>query len=250
MGSGPVPYMTASLPPVCILAGGLGTRLGATTQSIPKGLVDVNGEPFLLHQMRGLARQGVSHVVLCVGHLGELIEEALGSEQEGVTITYSYDGPGLDGTLGAIRRARHLLTERFLVLYGDTLLVVSYPDLVASWAASGAPAVMTVLENQGRWDTSNVRCDAGFVAVYDKHRPDSAMTWIDYGLLGLSSSLLDRVPDASDLADLLGELARDHLLAAYPVTERFYEIGTPDALEETRAYLAGIEAGSPHGGAR
>src|ERR1700761_6442113 len=109
-----------TLPPVCILAGGLGERLGARTAEVPKPLLEVAGQPFLLHQLELLARYGARRVVLLVGYLGEQIEAAHGTERLGISISYSYDSPGLDGPLGAIRKALPLAGDRFLVLYGDT----------------------------------------------------------------------------------------------------------------------------------
>jgi len=61
--------------PIAILAGGLGTRLRPITETIPKSLLEVAGEPFIAHQLRELARQGIQNVVICVGYLGEQIEE-------------------------------------------------------------------------------------------------------------------------------------------------------------------------------
>ena len=229
----------AALPPICILAGGLGTRLGSIVADTPKPLLDVAGEPFLLHQLRLLARHGARRAVLCVGYLGELIEQHVGSEAFGVEIAYSYDGPSLIGTLGAIRKAAPLLGDRFLVLYGDTYLRIDYAAAAWAWTASECPAMMAVLRNGGQWDTSNVVFDGQRVCVYDKHAPVAAMEWIDYGLGGLTAAALDRVrPETSDLADLYHVLAQDGELFGFAARERFYEIGTPAALAETGAFLA------------
>src|SRR3954452_1672571 len=95
----------AELPPVCILAGGLGTRLGDAVRDTPKPLLEVAGEPFLHHQLRALAACGARRVVLCVGYLGERIEQAIGRERFGITIDYVHDGPELVGTAGAVRGA-------------------------------------------------------------------------------------------------------------------------------------------------
>lgn len=236
------------LPPVCILAGGLGTRLGERVRDTPKPLLEVAGEPFLLHQLRLLAAHGAREIVLCVGYLGERIERTIGAGRFGLRIAYSFDGSEPLGTLGAIRRARGLLGERFMVLYGDTYLRVDYAAAARVWRASGLPALMCVLRNAGRWEASNALYADGQVLVYDKHSPRAEMQWIDYGLGGLEQGALDRVPaDVRDLADLHRELAAAGLLCGYEASERFLEIGTPAALAETdlllRASLARDAAG-------
>lgn len=232
------------LPPVCILAGGLGTRLGARVRDVPKPLLEVAGEPFLIHQLRLLAAHGVREAVLCVGYRGEMIAERIGQEHCGVRIAYSFDAPDLDGTLGAVRRALPLLGERFLILYGDTYLRIDYAATDRAWRRSGLPALMTVLRNDGRWDTSNAVCERGRVVAYDKRAPTPAMRWIDYGLGGLHAHALETVSaEERDLAVLYGALARAGKLCAVAATERFYEIGTPAALEETGVFLRANSAG-------
>jgi NDP-sugar pyrophosphorylase family protein len=230
---------TEELPPVCILAGGRGTRLGERTRDVPKPLLEVAGEPFLIHQLRLLAAHGAREAVICVGYRGEAIESRIGELQFGVRIAYSYDSPGLDGTLGAVRRALPLLGERFLVLYGDTYLRLDYRAVSRAWRRSGLPALMVVLRNEGRWDTSNAHYEHHRVLAYDKHQPQVDMDWIDYGLGGLLAGALHSVGDSeSDLAALYSELARRGELYGHPASERFYEIGTPDAIEEAEAFLA------------
>jgi NDP-sugar pyrophosphorylase family protein len=231
---------------VCILAGGLGTRLGERVRDTPKPLLEVAGEPFLMHQLRLLAAHGVREVVLCVGYRGEQIEARIGSERFGVEIRYSFDAvAGRDGTLGAIRRALPLLGGRFLVLYGDTYLRIDYAAVARGWRESGLPAVMAVLHNEGRWDTSNVVYRDGIVLRYDKRSRSPEMRWIDYGLGGLTARALERVPASEgDLAVLYERLAQRGELLGFEASERFYEIGTARALSETDAFLRGRAADS------
>jgi NDP-sugar pyrophosphorylase family protein len=237
------------LAPVCILAGGLGTRLGELVRDTPKPLLEVAGEPFLFHQLRLLAASGAREVVLCVGYLGEQIRDVVGERRCGVRVRYSFDAPGRSGTLGAIRGALSLLGERFLVLYGDTYLRIDYARLDREWEASGLPAVMSVLRNEGRWDTSNVVYESPLVTVYDKAAPSPNMRWIDYGLGGLRSGALDLVaPAESDLAVLYSRLAERGELLGFEAIERFYEIGTPDGLKETDAFLRRATPPTPPGG--
>ena len=237
------------LPPVCILAGGLGTRLGERVRDTPKPLLEVAGEPFLIHQLRLLAAHGARKVVLCVGYRGETIVERIGAERFGLRIAYSFDAPDLDGTLGAVRRALPLLGERFLVLYGDSYLRIDYAAADRAWRGSGLPALMSVLRNEGRWDTSNAVYENGRVVAYDKHAPTPAMRWIDYGLGGLCARAVEAAPENErDLARLYGRLARRGELCGVVAKERFYEIGTPAALAEAEAFLraGSVEHGVSH----
>jgi NDP-sugar pyrophosphorylase family protein len=228
-----------ALEPVCILAGGLATRLGEHARRQPKALVPVAGAPFVFHQLALLRSHGARRVVLCVGHLGEQIESAVGDGGNiGLQVEYSYDGPSPVGTAGAARAALPLLGDAFLVLYGDTYLRIDYRAVQRTFRRCGLPALMTVLRNEGRWDSSNAQFEDGLVTAHDKRSPTPAMRWIDYGLGMFSADAIRRAaPEATDLSDVYGELARRGELAGFEATERFYEIGTPAALAETDAFL-------------
>jgi NDP-sugar pyrophosphorylase family protein len=223
--------------PVCILAGGLGTRLGERVRDTPKPLLEVAGEPFLLHPLRDLAASGARRVVVCVGYLGERIEQVIGSERFGLEIVYVHDGPGLRGTAGAVRGALGSLGPAFLVLYGDTYLRVDYAAVERAFAAAGTLGLMTVLRNRGRWDRSNVVLSGDRVTHYDKRRDLPGMEWIDYGLSAYRAEAFEG--GDADLSAIQARLADQRQLAAFEVRERFYEIGSPAALEETDAFLRG-----------
>jgi NDP-sugar pyrophosphorylase family protein len=228
--------------PVAVLAGGLATRLGPLTKQTPKCLLEVSGRPFIHHQLRHLRDQGVTKVVLCLGYLGEPVVEAVGDGSAfGMEVAYSFDGPELRGTAGAIRRALPHLGEAFFVLYGDSWLECRYADVQAAFEAAGTLALMTVFRNEGRWDTSNVEFDGGRILAYDKVHRSPAMRHIDYGLGILDRRAMDVVPEtgACDLATVYQEMLRRGELAGFEVAERFYEIGSVAGLEETRAHLAG-----------
>jgi MurNAc alpha-1-phosphate uridylyltransferase len=214
--------------PVAILAGGLATRLHPVTQTIPKALVSINGEPFLAHQLRLLARSGVTRVVLCIGFLGEQVKDYAGDGRRfNLEITYSSDAPRLMGTAGAIRQALPLLGPEFLVLYGDSYLPCDYAAVAQAFHRSGKPALMTVFRNDGRWDTSNVELDGDRIVTYDKSVLSARMRHIDYGLGIFRADVFSRVSDSpADLASLYRDLVKSNDLAAFEVSDRFYEIGS------------------------
>ena len=140
-----------------VLAGGLGTRLRPLTQQIPKSLVPVCGRPFIEYQIDLFRTEGVCDLVLCVGHLGHLIEEHLGDGRRfGVRIHYSHEGHRLLGTAGAIKTAEPHLEDVFLVQYGDSYLPVDYRAVMARFRQHDTPGLMVVYRNHDRWDRSNV----------------------------------------------------------------------------------------------
>lgn len=226
--------------PVAILAGGLATRLRPITEKIPKSLIPVAGRPFLAHQLELLHARGVRRAVLCVGHLGEMIRSEFGEGATfGVHLDYSFDGPKLLGTGGAIKRALPMLGKEFFVLYGDSYLPVEYQPIAEFFHHSGKTGCMTVFHNEGRYDTSNVVFRDGTILVYDKKNRRPEMQHIDYGLSLFQATVFNAWPADKpfDLAEVMTKLVQEKQLAGYEVRERFYEIGSPAGLAELESLL-------------
>lgn len=232
--------------PVALLVGGLATRLRPITEKIPKAMVELAGRPFIDHQLDLLREHGIRKVVLCLGYLGETVERHLGDgASRGMELRYAYDGERLLGTGGALRQAAPLLGEVFWVLYGDSYLPFDYGAAFARFASGDTLGLMTVLENRNRWDRSNVVFRDGRLLVYDKRTQTPDMTHIDYGAALLHRNALERIPVGVhyDLADLYRELVEEGLMEGFEVAERFYEIGSPEALEEARSYFSARKSG-------
>jgi NDP-sugar pyrophosphorylase family protein len=229
--------------PVAILSGGLATRLRPLTETIPKALLPINGEPFIAHQLRLLAASGVERVVLCVGHLGDMIQEFVGDGSRfGLAVEFSFDGAVLRGTAGAVKKALPQLGPAFFVLYGDSYLPCDYRAVQTAFQTSGRDALMTVFRNEGQWDASNIEFSQGRIWAYDKKTPTSRMKYIDYGLGVFRATAFDAVADnrSHDLAALYQELLARDQLTGFESDQRFYEIGSVAGLRELSDYLAGV----------
>ena len=229
---------TADLP-VAILAGGLATRLRPITETVPKALLDVAGRPFLAHQLDLLRDRGIRRVVLCVGHLGERIRESFPDGKPwGMRLEYSFDGPTLLGTGGAVRQALPFLGEKFFVLYGDSYLPTDYRAAADAFSSSGKMGLMTVFRNEGKWDTSNVVFRDGRILVYDKRQRSADMRHIDYGLSALTPDAFAGLEAKTlDLVEVFQKLVAAGELAGYEVHERFYEAGSASGLAELKTLL-------------
>jgi NDP-sugar pyrophosphorylase family protein len=160
----------------------------------------------------------------------------------GLSIAYSWDGPALLGTAGAIRKALPLLGEAFFVLYGDSYLLCNYRTVQDAFVKSGKNALMTVFRNEGQWGPSNVEFQNGRIIRYDKQGLTPDMRHIDYGLNMFRPSAFAVLPDEpTDLVTVCHELLARNDLAAFEVCERFYEAGSFEGIKSLSEVLANPE---------
>jgi N-acetyl-alpha-D-muramate 1-phosphate uridylyltransferase len=227
--------------PVAILAGGLGTRLQPFTLTTPKALVPVGEEAFIDHQIRLLAGQGFTRIVICTGYLGDQIMAHVGTGKQygwdDLEIAYSCDGPEPLGTAGAIRKALPLLGPSFGVLYGDVYPLYDLVAIQQHFIHSGGTVVMAV-RSPGR---GNVKYALGQVTAYN---PIGGFDYGDAGFSVMSASAIAHSIDPSlraDIADLgllFVWLAAGHCMDGYEVTEPVYEVGSFEGLAEFKDYLS------------
>ena len=229
-----------------ILAGGIGSRMWPETRTVPKTLLPVGGRPFAAWQLEWLSRPGIDSVVYSLGYLGDGVRAFVGDGSRwGLSIRVVDEGDRLRGTAGALRLAYDsgVLDEDFLILYGDSWLQVDPAAVLRDGRERPEPALMTVYENVGQWDSSNVIFDGSRVVRYAKglaQRPEQ-MCWIDYGLSVLRRDVVaERMPPETvlDLAPIYTALADEGRLAGYEVFKRFYEIGSVAGRHDLERFLA------------
>lgn len=231
---------------VLILAGGKGTRIQSISREKPKSLLDVAGRPFIEHQIDLLVRQGFFDLILCVGYLGDQIEDHIGDGRAfGARVRYARESPDrLMGTGGAIVNALNILSEQFMVIYGDSYLPTSYQPAINAFDESGCDGLMCVYKNEGRWDWSNASVRDGKVSFYSKKAKASEVDYIDYGLSIFNRSVFEGARTLAmplDLAVVQESLVRSGQMAAYEVKDRFFEIGKPEGLTELDLFLRAAE---------
>jgi len=228
---------------IIILAGGLATRLRPITEKIPKSLIEINGLPFVYHQLDLLEEKGFKTVHFCLGFLGEQVEKTLKESEyfKRLSISFSYDGNPLLGTGGTIRNIINQLPDYFFVTYGDSYLDIDFYNIQKLFESKkqNFTSLMTVYKNTDLFDTSNVIFENGLIELYSKLRKDSRMAHIDYGVGILSNKSMD-IYDKNiifDLAELYENLSLKKELYGYEVFQRFYEIGSLQGIEHLSNYL-------------
>jgi len=228
--------------PLVILAGGMAKRLGNISTNIPKCLIPVAGKPFIDWQVQYAAKQGVKDIYICSGWLTNKVEEHFNEyKHEDLNITVIADGNELLGTGGAISNILKILPKSFFVLYGDTYLPIDFKALVDFHKnkINSENSLLTIYKNNSKLGLSNIIYENNVIIKYSKNKLEQKMKHIDYGLSIMTQEAFttykhDRFFDLGDLYEFLVE---HKLMHPYLVTERFYEIGTPESLVETNQYF-------------
>lgn len=225
---------------VAILAGGLGTRLGAITRGLPKPMIRVGGRPFLEYVIDSFAERGFEQFVLLVGHHSDVIESHFGRARGNLRFEYSRERELL-GTGGAVRDARHLLGERFILTFGDLLRRYDY-DAFAAAHGRTCVAVYPYEPELTTIDAGNVAIDGHFVTQFAKGAPELQLPYVDAGFALVDAGAIDLLPESGRCSFeqiVYPELARRGELECEVVDLNFFDIGNPADLARTRAAMEG-----------
>ena len=222
-----------------ILAGGLGTRLRSVVSEVPKCMAPVDGRPFLQYMLEWLSRYDVSHVVLSVGYLREVIFSYMDSRAWPFEISYAVEEEPL-GTGGGIRLALTKCREdRVIVLNGDTFFDV---DLDALSFTAPVTLALKPMRNFDRYGA--VDWDGELVTGFHE-KAACAEGLINGGVYALVRSQLDFAFQPKRFSfekDLLEPLAAGHLVAGQVQDGYFIDIGIPEDYARAQRELPEIQA--------
>ena len=195
---------------VVILAGGKGTRLKPLTVNTPKSMMPINGKPFLHHLLNYVKKFRLKNILICGGYLSEAIIDYFGSGKKfGFNIKYSIEKNRLSGTAGALKNAKPYLSEKFILLNGDTYLPIDYTDFIGS----------ALRKNK-----------LGTIIVYKKNKSKP----VHAGVGLYKKSIIKFIPDNKKFSlekNLFPILIKKNQLKTYIVNQKFYDIGTPHRLK-------------------
>jgi glucose-1-phosphate cytidylyltransferase len=221
---------------VVVLAGGLGTRLTEETETKPKPMIEIGGQPILWHILKHYARYGHTEFLVALGYKGAAIKRYFRdyySLEGGMTVSlgtgavehhernaddwkvHLVDTGEATMTGGRVRRLReHLGGETFLLTYGDGVCDVDLDALVRFHRAHGKLATVTAVRPPARF--GGLVFDGPLVKEFTE-KPQIGEGWINGGFMVLEPGVLDYLDGDSSVleADALEELATDGQLAAY-----------------------------------
>ncbi len=221
-----------------ILAGGAGSRLRDAVGDRPKCLAEINGLPFIAYQLRRLRHFGFTRVVMLTGHGHDDVAAYLGDgDAFGVAITYHCESESV-GTAGAIRDARELLKERFLLLNGDTIADCDLAGLYADPRESIATLAVSEVQSPGDFGRVRLAADQRILA-FDEKPMDGQVSYVSAGVYCVTPDICDYIPRQGPVSlelDVFPALVREGVpVFAYPC-DGFFDIGTPKRLDEAQRH--------------
>jgi glucose-1-phosphate cytidylyltransferase len=205
----------AAIDDVVILCGGRGTRLQEHTQSIPKPLVEIGGEPIVWHVIRIYAAHGLRRFLLCTGYKGELIERFVTDHEWPPGVEVHCLDTGIDTqTGGRIRKAGAELGGRpFCATYADGVADIDLRRLIEFHRGHGDLATMTVVRPKLQFGVAELNGDGRVRGFREKPRSEH---WVNGGFFCFEHGALGYMGEDSVLElEPLERLAADAQLHAY-----------------------------------
>lgn len=227
-----------------IMAGGKGTRLASVTKDIPKPMVPVNCRPLLEYQVENLKENGITDIIMVIGHLGHIIRDHfLDGSRYGVSITYYTEEIPL-GTAGALRELKEQLEEEFFLVFGDLFFNINFQRFYEFHKKSGAQITLFAHPNAHPYDSDLLLTgqEGQVVGWISKNevRAQEYENLVNAGVYVFSRQALDVLASPVEAAEKKVDLEKQLIMRlipsggvyAYRSTEYVKDIGTPERLHK------------------
>ena len=208
---------------VLILAGGKGTRAYPYTDSMPKPMMPIGGDPILLHVMRIFIQQGFNEFVLSLGWRKDVIIDFFKEKRIDGKVELVDTGVDTD-TGGRIEKCKHLLGDSFFATYGDGLSDVPLDQLLRFHRGHDGLATLTSVPLRSQYGTV-VTDHEGCIEEFTE-KPILRDHWINAGFFVFNKSVFDRWPGTNLERDILPSLAQDGSVFAYKHSGFFKSMDT------------------------
>lgn len=226
-----------------IMAGGKGTRISSVASDIPKPMIPIDGIPVLEREINCLKQQGFSDIIITVSHLGNIIMDYFGDGSKispatgrpfGVKIEYFFEKEPL-GNAGALFKLKDKLTEDFLLLNADAIFDIDFNRFVEFHKRNGKPVTLFTHPNNHPYDSGLIITDKNHVVKEwlskEDERPKYYKNRVNAGLHVISPEILKlniNTPKIDLDRQILKEMTKRGLVAAYDSPEYVRDMGTPD----------------------
>jgi len=219
---------------VVIMAGGKGTRIAAIAADIPKPMIPVCGKPILEHQIDCLKKNGLTDILIGVGHLGQHIKDYFGDGSRfGCSISYYTETEPL-GTAGVLYKLENL-PEDFILLNGDVIFDIDFSRMITFHKEKKSWATLAVHPNNHPFDSALITTNidnqiTGWLNKEDERTYYKNM--VNAGVHILSADFLKNCPQTKEKIDLDRDMLKPSIqsgkIFAYSTPEYIKDMGTPE----------------------
>ena len=223
-----------------VLCGGLATRLGDTTKTVPKVLLDIAGRTVLEWQIQLLKDANVQEVILASGHLHNVLYEHVGERYAGIRVRYAKEEKRL-GTGGAIQNAmRCITTSPFFVLNGDVLLANFSPQRMLNNFYRDMTGLLLSIHVPDIRPYGEIVSDSdGRITAFREKQPTYRAGYINSGVYLFNQTIADAFPTEQDSFSIERDVfpnVRD--LYTLQVSDAdWIDIGVPERLAHARQHF-------------
>jgi mannose-1-phosphate guanylyltransferase len=220
-----------------LLAAGVGSRLRPITDTVPKCLVPIGGQPLLDIWLDAFDRADVDEVLVNLHHLPDVVRHHLDA-RTGTPAVRTFFEPELLGSAGTLAANRAWVAgeDMFLACYADNLTDFDLRSLVLAHREHGSIATLTVFHSERPSAGGVVELDEGGRVVGFQEKPSNPVSdLVNAGMYAFHPALLDEIggPPPCDIGyDLLPRLVGR--AKAIPVEGYFRDVGTIDAYQRVQ----------------
>ena len=228
---------------IVILAGGFGTRIAESNNSLPKPMVKIGGKPILWHIMKIYSHYGFSDFIIALGYKSEVIKNyflnfnplnsdfALDLEKKEIKyLKKNYEKwkiklveTGLNTqTGGRLKKISKLINnERFMLTYGDGVSNINLKELLKFHKKHKKIGTITTVHPSARFGELDLK---GNIVYRFKEKPQTKQSWINGGFFVFEPEFLNMIKSSSTILEKepLENLAKRKQLVAFK-HEKFWQ---------------------------
>jgi D,D-heptose 1,7-bisphosphate phosphatase len=216
------------------MAGGKGTRVSSIASDIPKPMIPICGKPILEHQIECLRRNGLTDIILVIGHLGQHIKEYFGDGSRfDCDISYYTETEPL-GTAGALYKIKNL-SDDFILLNGDTIFDLDFSRAIKFHREKKAHVTLAVHPNSHPFDSALIATNNDNQVIGWLNKEDERKWYknqVNAGIHILSREFLKNCPQSKEKVDLDRDMLKPSIhggkIFAYSTPEYIKDMGTPE----------------------
>jgi len=205
-------------PTIVVLCGGRGARLRPFTDSIPKAMTKMHGRPMLEHVIKFFYAKGFRKFIICIGYLGNVVEEHFSDWEGAEDATISFSNAGDEASmLSRLVEIKSDVGDEFIVTYGDTFIDLDVDNFLQFHRSSSTQVSVVTAEIKNPFgvvemDTTGLVTQFAEKPVFNYYIGCFIMNKTAFAQM---NPALVNMPDGEGLVSLFHQLSENNQMTAF-----------------------------------